>query len=284
MTILFKMDKTTTLLTLKNLPKIGNVTAKKIFESIYDENDDLNELFNKLSSISRINNFEILNNAYLKSKNLIKQLENSDIKLINYLDEKYPKSFLKINDPPVLLFYIGDISIASKPCITIVGTRKPSDKGKEIAYNISSKLCKDNIIVSGLAEGVDTEVHKAVVDNKLKTIAVLAHGLDMIFPQSNSELSKKIIDNGGLLISEYELGQSFSRYTFVARDRLQSALSEKVIIIETNLDGGTMHTAKKAFEYNKEVFVFKSNTNQIPLGNLKLLELGAKPFDEKLEI
>ena len=85
-----------------------------------------------------------------------------------------------------------------------------------------------------------------------------------------------------MIISEYPLGQTYSKYTFVARDRLQSALSEKVFIIETNEGGGTMHTAKKALEYNKEVFVFKSNSQDytLPSGNLMLIKKGAKTFND----
>ena len=278
------MERKLLLLTLKNLDKIGNVTAKKIMDSILHQDIDLEKLYKILQEFPKVKiaDFNILEKANFEAEKMLNMLSTTNVNIITYLDKDYPQSFLNINDTPVFLFYIGDIKIISQKCTTIVGMRNPSDKGRKIAYKLSAKLCKNEIIVSGLAEGIDTEAHKAAIENDGKTIAILGHGLDIIFPPSNKSLSKEISTTGGLIISEYPLGQNYSKYTFVARDRLQSALSEKVFIIETNEDGGTMHTVKKALDYNKEVFVFKSKSQdyKLPSGNKKLIEKGLKVFNE----
>lgn len=274
------------LLILMNINKIGNVTAKKIMDSILYEEMNIEKLYEVLQNFPRlkIDNFEVLKKANLKAEKTLERLNNTDINMITYLDKDYPKSFLSISDPPVFLFYIGDIKIASQDCITIVGTRNPSETGRKITCKLALTLCKKNIIVSGLAEGIDTEAHKTTIENNGKTIAILGHGLDTIFPFSNKDLSKEIIAKGGLLISEYPPGYAYSKYTFVTRNRLQNALSNKIYIIETDEYSGTMYTAKKAFEYNKEVFVFKSKFSDyiLPSGNKILIDKGAKTFNEDL--
>jgi DNA processing protein len=278
------MDKTTLLLTIKSINKVGNVTAKKIMDSINSE-ITLEELYTKLINIKNIKleKYVTLEKYYIDAVELLKKIKSSNMHIITYLDKEYPKSFLLINDPPVYLFYSGDIKIASQKCVAVVGTRKPSQKGQTIAYDLSVKLCKKYIIVSGLAEGIDTEAHRGTLDHNGKTIAILGHGLDMIFPSQNTELAKHIVDKGGLLLSEYLPGQTYSKYTFIARDRLQSALSEQVFVVETEEEGGTMHTAKKALEYGKQLFVFKSaDTNyNLPSGNKILINDGVKAFDEE---
>lgn len=278
------MDKYILLLTLKNIDKIGNITAKKIIDSVMDKEIEMHDLFKILQDFPsiKIKDIEKLHEAYNKAKELLIKVNRGSINMITYLDENYPKSLLLIKDIPLILFYSGDINLISKKCVAIVGTRKPSEIGKEISYNLSKKLCKEYVIVSGLAEGIDTQAHKAAVENNGKTISILGQAIDNIFPQKNIELSKKIISGGGLILSEYAPGQATSKYNFIARDRLQSAISEKVFIVESNIDGGAMHTAKKAKEYNKELLTFKSKNKdyQIPSGNLLLIKEGAKTFDE----
>jgi DNA processing protein len=278
------MDKKLILLTLKNIEKIGNVTAKKIMDSVLVDDINLEKLYTILQNFPRVKiaDFDILKKAHFEAEKMLDRLSATNIDIVTYLDQDYPASFLTINDPPVFIFYSGDISITSQRCVAVVGARNLSEKGKKIAYGLSAKLCKNNIIVSGLAEGVDTEAHRATIENNGKTIAILGHGLDIIFPVQNKQLSEDIVKTGGLIISEYPLGQTYSKYTFVARNRLQSALSESVFIVEASENSGTMHTAKKALKYNKELFVFKSKSQDylLPSGNLKLIHEGAKVFDE----
>ncbi len=278
------MEKNILLLTLKNIEGIGNITAKRIMDSIGNKKIELEELFKIIQNFPRvkINNFEVLNEAHNEAIKLLENIKESSIEMITYFDLDYPKSFLSLKDLPVILFYEGDIRLAFQKCATIVGTRKPSEEGRVVAYNLSKKLSKKYVIVSGLAEGIDIEAHKACIGNKGKTIAILGQGINTMDHKKNNDLCEKIITSGGLILSEYPPEQVASNYTFIARDRLQSALSEKVFVIESSIDGGTMHAAMKAREYNKELRVFKSkNTDYIlPSGNSLLIQEGAKTFDE----
>lgn len=146
-----------------------------------------------------------------------------------------------------------------------------------VSYKISSILSQKNYtIVSGLANGCDTFAHLGALDTYGKTIAVMPCGLDMVYPNNNRDLFKRIINNNGCVISEYPPSQTVSKYRLIERDRLQSALSEGIIVIETTENGGSLHTVNYAFDQNKIVSCYKHNKNYSNLktvkGNIKLLQ------------
>ena len=146
-----------------------------------------------------------------------------------------------------------------------------------VSYKISSILSQKNYtIVSGLANGCDTFAHLGALDTYGNTIAVMPCGLDMVYPNKNRDLFKRIIDNNGCIISEYPPDQTVSKYRLIERDRLQSALSEGIIVIETTENGGSLHTVNYAFDQNKIVSCYKHNQNYLNLktvkGNIKLLQ------------
>ena len=129
----------------------------------------------------------------------------------------------------------------------MIGTRRPTPLGLEVARRITTFLVSMGYaIVSGLARGIDTAAHQATVDARGVGIAVLAEGLDRIYPKENRQLTETLVERGGALVSEYPLGTRAQRGYFVERDRLQSALSVAVMPIQTNIDGGTMHTVRFA--------------------------------------
>ncbi len=220
-----------------------------------------------------------------------------EIKEIRIEDKEYPESLKNIKNPPKILYYRGDFikkdaspigsPVGLRPkglrprenCFAVVGTRNPSDYGKEVALTISSELADAGlIIVSGMAPGIDTISHKAVVEKGMRTIAVLGTGLDekSIYPKENLELSRKIIENGGCLISELPPGTSGSKFTFPKRNRIISGLSLGVLIIEAKEKSGSLITAKYAKEQNKKLFavpgsIFSSNSK----GSNNLIKEGA---------
>jgi DNA processing protein len=152
----------------------------------------------------------------------------------------------RIPDPPPLLHVRGDLScVAERDCIAIVGTREPSKSAYMWAKSVGRLLATEGAtVVSGLARGCDTAGHQGSLMGGGPTVAVLAHGLHTIFPPENQELAEVILANGGCLVSEYSWGKKPGRNTFVARDRLQSGLSRAVIVVETDVKGGTMHTVE----------------------------------------
>ncbi len=211
-----------------------------------------------------------------KAQEIIKQSQQHNIHIISRESSYYPDSLSKISDPPVLLHIKGNIDILKKDCIAIVGTRKPTEFGRNQAKKIGGIFAKEGyVVVSGLAEGIDSAAHMGALEAKGLTVAVLAHGLDMIYPAKNKQLAETILNNNGALISEYPLGTKIFRNYFVDRDRIQSGLSLGVFVIETGIKGGTMHTVRFCETQKRVLIVLQHPKNLLenskPCGNTQLI-------------
>ena len=157
-----------------------------------------------------------------------------------------PEHLDQLMDPPIGLYMLG--KVPNSPCISIVGTRAPSNYGKKFARQISYELAKSGIcIVSGMARGVDSEAHWGALDAGGNTMAFLGSGIDVIYPPENLELYKRIQDSGAIL-SEFPIGRRADRRTFPMRNRLVAGVSLGVLVIESAKSGGSMITAKFAAE------------------------------------
>ena len=203
-----------------------------------------------------------------------------EIKQVSIEDKNYPESLKNIKNPPKVLYYRGSFIKEEEKLFAIVGTRIPSDYGKEVTLKISSELAESSItIISGMAPGIDSIAHKAVVEKGMRTIAVLGTGLDeeSIYPKDNIGLSREIIENGGCLISELPPGTRGSKFTFPKRNRIVSGLSSGVLVVEAKEKSGSLITAKYAKEQEKNLFaipgsIFSSNSK----GTNSLIKEGAK--------
>lgn len=195
---------------------------------------------------------------------------------IELRDENYPVLLKEIHHPPEALFYRGNIDLLKKSCLSIVGTRKFSDYGEYVTEKIVSELAiADIVIVSGLAKGIDTIAHKSALNNNLPTIAVLGTGIDNIYPEENTNLAKEIVDNNGLMISEYFF-QEPRKELFPKRNRIISGISLGTLVIEAPEKSGALITANFALEHNREVFVVPADIDRAnSLGNLNLLYAGS---------
>lgn len=181
----------------------------------------------------------------------------AEIKTINIKDKNYPEILKKIKNPPENLFFIGSLPRTDEKSFAIVGTRMYSSYGKQIATEIAGDLSEAGLtIVSGLAPGIDTFSHQAVVERKKRTIAVLGTGLDKesIYPQSNLRLAEKILETGGCLISEYPPGTRGTNFTFPQRNRIISGLSLGVLVIEAKIKSGSLITADWAQKQKRKIF------------------------------
>ena len=203
---------------------------------------------------------------------------NKKIKTIKIKDKEYPEKLKNIENPPKQIYVLGNSSILNDFSISIVGCRLCSEYGKMMAQSIAYNLSKYNInIVSGLALGIDTNAHKGCLMNKGKTIAVLAHGLDMIYPTQNTDLANKIIESGGAIISEYPVGIKPKRENFPERNRLISGLSNGVVVIEAKEKSGALITVESALEQGKDIFAIPGNINSTnSIGTNNLIKEGAK--------
>ncbi len=203
-----------------------------------------------------------------------------EIKFIKIEDENYPEELKKIKQAPKVLYYRGVLPQLNEKCFAIVGTRRCSPYGQQVALKISSELADVGLtIVSGLAPGIDTFSHRAVVEKRKRTIAVLGTGLDekSIYPQTNLDLSRKIIEYGGCLISELPEGTPGAIFTFPRRNRIISGLSLAVLVVEAKEKSGSLITADWAVKQNKKLFaipgsIYSSNS----AGPNKLIKNGAK--------
>ncbi|HOJ49658.1 MAG TPA: DNA-processing protein DprA [Spirochaetota bacterium] len=222
---------------LKFIKGLGPVKIKKLIEDSKIDTIDFN-----------------IKDIRIKVEKEIEKIEKNNISTITLLDDNYPESLKNIADPPVVLYYIGKIE-PNIPLIAVVGTRKPSLYGIRASEYIVTSLVERGIgIVSGLAIGIDAVSHKAALSSNGYTIGVLGSSIDLIYPNSNRSLADKILEKGGAIISEFEIGTKPSYYTFPSRNRIISGLSLGTLIIEASISSGALITAKISAEQGRPVF------------------------------
>lgn len=279
---------------LKSLLKINSVAVYTATQGIYDvimRYKDPSVFFTKTNEI-------ILPDELLQDriKKLVKDASEFDadkeleeckklgVKIITCLDDEFPESFREISNPPLLIYLLGEIT--DRLSISIVGTRHPTAYGIRHATKIASDLAKAGIvIVSGLARGIDTVVHKAVVKSGGITYAVIGSGFKRIYPSENKELVKKIVENGGAVITEYPLNMAPFKFNFPRRNRLIAALSFATLVIEGDYNSGALITARYAVEQGKEVMALPGPVDvRQSNGPNKLIKDGAYPIRNAADI
>ena len=274
------------------LPKDNYREFQNVISQFLDYSRGLN--IRKIPHVSFDYDFQISFQSLLESVHMIEKNNRiNQIRMISRLDKEYPPLLKAIKNPPLILHCKGEISsLQSSLTVAVIGTRDPSEYIiKKIPSVLERFIAEGFTIVSGLAVGCDTMGHSAAVAERKPTIAILAGGLHDIYPQENTALAQKILDNNGLLISELPYGVNPGRYTFVLRDRIQSGLSYGIFVIETGLKGGTMKTVNYAHEqgrliacshYQMEDEIAKNHDKF--QGNIYLAEnkkyLAKKIFDE----
>ncbi|SFW84041.1 DNA-processing protein DprA [Chitinophaga sancti] len=234
---------------IMSMPKIGRKTAYKLINEInYNISDDrdLLDFLNEKGKSYRLPFYsqDDFNSAIIDAERILTDSEKQGIKMLSYKDDNYPVLLKKSNDYPIILNYKGNINLLNEmPTVAIIGTREPTEWGMKFGIRLSEVFAEQKFnVVSGLAKGCDAAGHRGALNVKGITTAVLAHGLDKVYPKENKPLAAEILENGGLLVSEYFVGQGALSNFFVERDRIQAGLSLGTIVIETDVKGGTMHT------------------------------------------
>ena len=197
-----------------------------------------------------------------------------EIKSCKKSDKCYPRHLRELKSAPEILYYVGDISACESVVIAVIGKRDAEERYLRIARKVGEVLAREGCtVLNGLAVGCDTQALEGAVATNGKGIAVMPGGLDEIYPKSNKELAERIVKNGGCLISEYPNGTRPQKYMFLQRDRIQAMLSNKVFVIDSEKEGGTMHTAEYALKISKPLGCFAElSGKESPLGNQLLIE------------
>lgn len=181
-------------------------------------------------------------------------MEKNGIAPLFFTDEKYPYRLKECADSPLMLYYKGNADLNAAKVVGMVGTRRATEYGKEQTRKIVEALAAHNVlVVSGLAFGIDIAAHNAALENNLKTVGVLGHGLNTLYPQQHKTAAQRMVTQGGLL-SEYRSTEKMLPHNFPDRNRIIAGMSDAVVVVESAEDGGSMLTANIANSYNRDVF------------------------------
>ena len=252
-------------LALTLVPNIGDVQSKLLVQHFGDaasifraRSFDLENLEGigsvRARSIKEFRDFHI-------AESELRFIEKFHVKTLFLTDKDYPQRLLNCYDSPTLLFYKGIADLNHSRIIAIVGTRSYTENGKQFTEKLVKDLAESNIIiVSGLAYGIDAVAHKSALKNEIPTVGVVGHGLDMVYPYDHAGLAKEMIEEDGGLLSEFFSNTTPDKHHFPLRHRIVAGMSHATIVIETNIKGGSMITAKLADSYNRDVFAVPGRT------------------------
>lgn len=199
--------------------------------------------------------------------------------MVRRTETDYPPLLRMIKDPPETLYYKGNLALASRTCISVVGSRHGTAYGRWVARHIGSKTARYNIpLVSGLAAGIDAAGHQSALDHQGPTIAVLGTGIDICYPRSNQHLMAEI-EEKGLILTEYPPGFRATPYSFPARNRIISGLSAATVVVEAGISSGSLITAGFSEDQGRRTYGVPGNINSIfSAGTNRLIADGVMPF------
>lgn len=243
------------------VPGLGCKSLRKLMDIVPQAEDvftlshnELKELFgNHEGVISAIENRSTMERA----EEEVRFMEKYGIEALFCTDEEYPQRLNRAGaeDTPPLLYRKGICDLNRAKTVGIVGTRRATPYGKDMAEKIVAEIKRDGLlIVSGLAYGIDTASHTAAVKYDIPTAGVLGHGLDQLYPSANRNLAAKMLDAGGCLLTEYRSGTGIAATNFPARNRIIAAMCDAVIVVEASEKGGALITANMANGYHRDVF------------------------------
>ena len=253
------MKKFKEILFLKNLKRVGKSAIYGKYWDLLTDAKDVDDLILKIGQKESKFTKEDLLKAKNDAEELSDYILNSDIQVITVFDKEYPKKLdVMGNKRPLILYIKGNVEVLTKPNISVIGTRKPSQLSQEFEANLVKNIVKTTgrVIVSGLALGCDKIAHQTTVDENKVTIAILPSGVDNIKPAKHKKLAERIIKTGGCLISEYEPDKGVFKSTYVERDHIVAAFSDATFVVECGVKSGTMHTVNYANDYKKQIYTY----------------------------
>lgn len=247
------------------IPGVGDVLGKKLVAVCGSPEAVFTEKRSALLKAERVGDLivkSIVENREEALEFAEKEMEflsRFKIKTLFYSDKEYPSRLKECIDGPLMIYFKGTADLNHPRIIAVVGTRRATHYGKEICEKIIDGLRNlDVLVISGLAYGIDTCAHKSALDQGLNSIAVLAHGLDRIYPPLNKSLAERMLHQGGLL-TDFPSGTNPDRENFPSRNRIIAGLADATIVVEAGMKGGALITAEIANSYNRDVFAVPGN-------------------------
>ncbi len=254
-------------LVLNALPNIGPITLNRLLAELGDDPRSVlaanRRQLEAVKGVGPVISASL--GAWREHVDLAREEERmtkSGVDFITTLDEAYPRLLKEINDPPIGLYRKGRYEFG-QPCVAIVGSRRTTLYGQATAKKFGAELARLGFcVVSGLARGIDTAAHEGALSVGGKTAAVLGTGIDLIYPPENLELYRRIEAEGGAILSEFPFGRRADRQSFAMRNRIVAGMSEAVIVVESDVDGGSMITARFAGEQGRLIFAVPGRIDQ----------------------
>lgn len=242
----------------------------------YFFNASQQELSTKLQTKNKIIESNYRQKLLHAAEDEVKFVLDHGISISYFTDSNFPVRLLNAPDAPILLYTKGSCDLNHKKIISIVGTRNASSYGTQFCETLVNDMANrlnDVVIISGLAYGIDIAAHRAALANNIPTVAVLAHGLNTIYPAVHRGSAIEILRHGGMLVTDYSSQDVICRANFLARNRIVAGLSDCTIVVESAEKGGAMTTANIAASYNRDVFAVPGRINdQLSTGCNKLIK------------
>lgn len=252
---------------LTKVPGVGDIVGKNLLAVIGEPEAIFKSTKASLSAIKGLSQKVIngiLNPEILKeAEDELNFVKNNNLQTYFITEEEYPQRMIDCVDSPLLLYYKGTVDFNKQKVISIVGTRNSTRYGSDFCDNFLKELAvqyPDLLVISGLAYGIDIMAHRGALANGLSTIGVLAHGLDRIYPTVHRQTAMEMVKHGGLL-TEFPSKTEPDRFNFVRRNRIVAGMADAVLVIESNIKGGSLITAEIASSYCKDVFALPGRVN-----------------------
>jgi len=262
-----EMTETEAFLILNSLPDIGPITTNRLLGAFGDDPRRLFEASAKeLESVKGVG-AKISGNlrswrTLVDLEKELRRLEEAQAVFVTCRDAAYPALLKEISDPPLGLYRRGDYTFDA-PCVAIVGSRRTTLYGQATAKKLGSELARLGFcVVSGLARGIDTAAHEGALEAGGRTAAVLGNGIDIIYPPENLKLYQRIEENGGAILSEFPFGRRADKQSFAMRNRIVAGMCRAVVVVESDVSGGSMITARFAGEQGRLIFAVPGRIDQ----------------------
>ena len=267
--LIMNEEHTHKLIALSRLKGIGKIKLNSLVH-----NGELDKSIEDICKFSlkmdfALSDFEIAK-AYADSQ--LREASRYGHVVLTPLNPDYPKQLNLYKERPPILYCAGNPKVLNHQTVAVIGTREPTESGVEIAKRLTSWLVNEGFcIVSGLAKGIDTVAHETAIESRGNTVAVLAHGLDKVYPAQNRALLEDITNRFGCAISEYGYGTTVRGQFLVQRDYIQAGVSQGVVLVQSDLTGGSLHASRKILSYNRALFVAGQSKSDIASGKRKIM-------------